>query len=956
MEAPAKQPLLVGRDEEQAALLAALSGPGGRTARTVLIEGEAGVGKTALLDAVLAARGTLGPVYRAGAEEMDGLRPYGLVTDAFGLSASGERRREDLAALLGRLPSGQADPDALLFRVTELLLDLVEEESERGPGLVVMEDVHWADPASLLVLYRLMRSLPGRGCSVVCTMRYLPRSDELERLVSSVDQRTTERLDLQPLTPERSDELVAALVGARPGPGLLAQARKAAGNPLYITELVSALDADGSIWTGPDGEADADADAQARAPSLAVTILRRLRSVTPDTVELLSLAAVLGDSFSVGALQAVSGRSALELWPRLQAGMRAGVLVAMGDRLRFRHQLVREAIYTDIPRPVRAALHQQAAQALGAAGAPSLQVAEHLILGAEFGDRQAVNWLRLAAEDAAPQAPGMAVELARHALSLVPATDPARAELEVVLALALVAAGRPAEGEVACRELLERGGVGDREGMLRFALARAVLAQGNLPAALEVVASAECSETLSAAERVRLTAWATQLPMFVGELRTAQVAAERAEQAALAIDDKPAIVQATVTQTHLAILAFRLNEASDLGRRAVELAEADGSREAIQALPHLVRAMALVDCDLPGEADNLVTRGRQAAQAFGSSAGLMFSHLVGAYGRFVTGRWDDASAELEAAFALAEETGTEGSRLAGLCMMALMKLWREGPEEAGAWVARAQDGRAVYEYRDAWLAWAAAACRQARGDSDGALEGLAAAWRRCRLAGLALEYRQIGPPLAGLATAAGEDDLAQEVAHELDRAAAKNPQVASVRAVARWTRGLVERDPAPVVDAVLAYRQGPRVVERAAAAADAAVLLARAGRGDEARPLAAESLRACGELGAVWQASRVRAELRRVGLRLGARELHRSATAGWEALTPTELKVVELVGERLSNPQIAERLLISRRTVESHVSHALAKLGVDGRGKLGDVVIRRQVRAVQDRREDPEQP
>ncbi|MGH9073618.1 MAG: helix-turn-helix transcriptional regulator [Acidimicrobiales bacterium] len=478
-----------------------------------------------------------------------------------------------------------------------------------------------------------------------------------------------------------------------------------------------------------------------------------------------------------------------------------------------------------------------------------------------------------------------------------------------------------------------------------------LLAQGNLPAARQAADEAVASGALSAVERARLLAWASQLPMYAGDFDASQQAAEDAQRAGEEAGDAPAVVQATVAQAHVASMTGRLTEAASLAARSVSVADADGSLDAMRPVPHLVAALVAVDRDDIAGAADLVARGRRAAEVAGDQSGLLFAHLVGSYGPFFSGAWDDAVAELEAAASLAAETETQGSRLAGLCELALIALWREGPDAAERWVNEALASPALYEYHAAWLGWALAACQLGRGQPEAALATLTQAWDACRGAGLSFEYRILGPPLAARA-ARSDRRLAGEVADELAVLAAANPAVASLQGAALRARGLADHDPDVLLDALAAYRRSPRVPEWAATAADAALALALAlagtGNHSQARPVALESLRLWAQMGATWQGTRTRAELRAAGLRLGARDPHRVATTGWEALTSTEVRVVELVGQRMSNPQIAARLFVSRRTVESHVSHALAKLGVAGRLGLADAVADR-ARVVEDR-------
>jgi DNA-binding CsgD family transcriptional regulator len=947
----------VGRAAERAVLGGVLAAAAGGEGGVVLVEGEAGIGKTCLLDAVLAGAPTFAATYRAGADEMGGLRPFGLVIDAFDLQpgdrgGGGPRPlRRELAGLLGGIRAG-SDAHALQFRLEELLLELIDTEIDGDPGLLVAEDVHWADPGSLLTLQRLARSLPGRSCAVVVTARPVPRPGELDQLLASLAPRLR-RIELGPLTPDDARDLVGQLVHARPGPGLLTQAGRAGGNPLYLTELVSALGAEGAITFTPDGYADAAPGT--RAPSLSVTILRRLLALPRSTVELLSLASILGDGFAVADLAAVAGRPVVELWAPLRLGLGAGVLVDAGDRLAWRHQLVRDAVYHDVPPALRRALHRDAARALGAAGAPAARVAEHVLLGGDAGDGQALEWLRRAIAEAADRAPAVAARLARQACQLGGVGSRLRAEMAVDEALALVDAGHNAKGERACRAVLAAGVPPAREGAVRMSLVRAVLSRGDLAGAMQEAATATASPSLAAPERARLMARVAQLRMWSGDLDGALVTADEAEAEARAAQDVPALVLVASTRTHAAAMRGDLLTADTVAAAAVELADADGTREAVETVPHLAHAMVLADLDRFGEAAALVRRGRAFGEAVGDSSSLMFAHLVGGQGPFLCGDLADCLAELEAAVRLADETGTVGSRLAGLCLQAMVHLWVDGPTAAEPFLAAASALPAEYEYHAVYVPWVGAASQEGRGDATAALRTLGAAWRACQDAGLVLEHRVLGPPLARLAARAGDGDLAREVAHELAVLAERVPGASGLRGAAGWAAGHAEGDPERLAAALGDYARTPRRPERAAVAGDLAEVLARAGRPDDARAAASEALGLWAEMGAPWSGVWLRARLRAAGLRLGPRTVRRGAVTGWEALTATELRVAALVAARLSNPEIAERLVISRRTVESHVSHVLAKLGLSRRAQILPLLAARPP-GLEQGAQDPEQP
>ncbi|MDP9181418.1 MAG: helix-turn-helix transcriptional regulator, partial [Actinomycetota bacterium] len=134
--------------------------------------------------------------------------------------------------------------------------------------------------------------------------------------------------------------------------------------------------------------------------------------------------------------------------------------------------------------------------------------------------------------------------------------------------------------------------------------------------------------------------------------------------------------------------------------------------------------------------------------------------------------------------------------------------------------------------------------------------------------------------------------------------------------------------------AVAAYRRSPRPLDLAAACEDAGVQLAREQRREEAVALLEEADRLYEELGAVRDVARVRAELRKNGVTRGTRGRQARATSGWESLTKTELKVLALVAQRLSNPEVAERMFVSRHTVESHLKHIYRKLDLSSRLEL----------------------
>jgi predicted ATPase len=448
---------LVGRSAELGQLRSAVRQVVDGIGQAVLVTGEAGIGKTRLVAEGLDGAGRLGvQVFRGAAEELERRRPFGAVADCLGIGGSPpDSRRAAIARLLAEDPGGidgdwLGDTPQAEFRVVEAVIALVEELSAHSPVMLAVEDLQWADPSTLLVLQRLGRRVGQLPVLLVCTARPVPRSQELEGCLQLLRASGAAELLLGPLDGAATTRLVEQLVGAPPGSGLLAQVAGAGGNPLFVTELVGALQRDGSIALGSDGTAELTR--VGIPPSLPLLILHRLSFLAPATLELLRVASVLGASFAVADLSAVVGRPTAVLLAALEEAIAAGILESRDQLLGFRHDLIWEALYQDLPAPLRRGLHRDAGRALAAAGAPPEQVAEQLVRGASPGDRQAVAWLQRAARAAAPRAPAVAVDLLQRALELVDRTDPLRDGLLAEQAVSLMWSGRLADAEAVCHQ------------------------------------------------------------------------------------------------------------------------------------------------------------------------------------------------------------------------------------------------------------------------------------------------------------------------------------------------------------------------------------------------------------------------------------------------------------------------------------------------------------------------
>lgn len=222
---------------------------------------------------------------------------------------------------------------------------------------------------------------------------------------------------------------------------------------------------------------------------------------------------------------------------------------------------------------------------------------------------------------------------------------------------------------------------------------------------------------------------------------------------------------------------------------------------------------------------------------------------------------------------------------------------------------------------------------QADGQVVQAVEVLTAAWEIAEAA-LAMAKPAIGPQLARLAVETGDLATARRVCSGLGALAATNPTVARLNAAALWAAGTTEADARILVQAARAQQQSVRPLDLAMVREDAAAALARDGQLGRARELLTQALAGYEGLLARQRSASARARLRALGVQAGSTGKRGRPASGWDALTGAEFRVVQLVSERLSNQEIAEQLFVSRRTVETHVSHAMVKLGFAARREM----------------------
>jgi DNA-binding CsgD family transcriptional regulator len=774
---------------------------------------------------------------------------------------------------------------------------------------------------------------------IIGCLRPVPRAADLDGAVRALQTAGARYLTLSPLGTVAVGELVSEMVSAEPGPGLLAEISGAAGNPLFVIELLAALRQEDAIQV-MGGRAEA---AEATLPpTLRLTILRRLSFLPEDTLQALQAASILGSAFSLTDLALISGRPAIGLTAALTEAIRARVIEDDGVQLRFRHDLIRDSIYQDLPASMRRGLHREAAVRLAQSGAPPLRVAEHFARGAAEGDGEAIEWLARAARDAAPGSPAAAASLLDRAISLMRPDDPERDRLLAERAGQLMLAGRIADAVAACRQLLDRRHDPAVEGAARMRLGHALLAQGHHGGGLAEMERAAESPLLTEAEHASARAWAGFARLSLGDLDGAASAARQASSASLAAGDPFPASIAMGTLAMVAQIRGQFADALRISDDALRLADESLTRQGRQYPVHMARGYILVHLDRLEEARSTLQAGRRICEERGVRWPLpRFAALLG-FERFTAGQWDDALADLESSLELGGELGETFSVILARIVMALISFHRDDLNQAAAVEAAYRElaGRDS-PYRANWAAWPHALLQEASGQPAQALKTMTAPWEESSRLGISVEHPVVGADLVRLAMAEGDISLARQVAAVVGDVASRN-DLAWLRGAALRCQGLAENDAHTLAAAADAYAGASRPLEQALASEDAAAAFVRQGDPGRARPLLEQAIAVYERLDAARDLARANAVLRLAGGRRGVRGPRRRPQFGWQSLTPTERAVAALVADGLSNPQIGERLFISRRTVQTHLVHIFAKLGISSRAQLAAQVARRR--------------
>jgi DNA-binding CsgD family transcriptional regulator/tetratricopeptide (TPR) repeat protein len=918
----------MGRDRELAVLRGAVALLSGGRGGIVWLEGEPGIGKSTLIAHALAeARARGCQAHQATGDELGQRLPLRALIDALGQDAAA-----DVVALLHR-DAGQSHldgPDAVPAAVERFLED-IDRRCATAPVALAFDDLQWADEASLLTWHRLGSAVEQMPLLLVSACRPVPVRPAVASLRRAVTARGATVMTLGPLDPGDIASLVGQEIGARPGPRLAETLANAGGNPLYARELLDALRRADRIRVD-GGVAELSGRHEPPLPALTTAIRHRLTFLSPDAIPVLRIAALLGVDFSVFDLATVTGRSTSSLLPVLDEATAAGVLAEAGDRLTFRHDLIREALYQATPASARSALHRQVARALADAGLPIEQIAAHLVAAPDALDGWAVDWLAANANALAFRAPELATALLPVAERRGEHGDPKHLAMLRGLAQALFRMRRLEEAEAVARHA--RAATGDPAcfGEMSWILASILYTGGRYAESLGAVDEALALDGVPKLWQARLRVSRSRALPLVGWRDDGRAEAERALALGEEIGDRVSIGYALqmlyMTADHEAGLALvdRALEVSGDLPETIDLRIALLTNRAYN-----LEALGRVE---PAEA--AMRQALVLAERSGSWR-LAMVRVFSAGQQIDTGQWDDARAELESV------TGELGLlerlvRCGGLAFLAAHRHDRAGCEEQLRIAASFPTLTGYLRGNATLLMMARAVDAEQRGGPVGAAAVLADTVDVDDVGDLYERYLWL-PDLVRLALAAGDPGLARAAVEAAEADAGTEPLPRWVLA-ARRARAVFDRDAAALLAVASEYRTARAPLTLGQTYEEAAVLLAAEGDQAGARTALSDAVREYLALGAGWDVRRADARLRGFGVRRGPRTVRRRPAAGWESLTPTELRVATLVAEGRSNPDIAAEMLLSRRTVQTHVSNILAKLSFGSRIEIAREVER----------------
>ncbi len=915
---------LLEREAELERLAALLDDAVAGRGAAVAVVGPAGIGKTTLVAAAreaAAARGLRVLFARGGELERD--FAYGVVRQLFErpLRELPEGERDVVlagaAAVAAPAVGLPGEPAESALAVAHGLYWVCANLAERGPLVVVVDDAHWADEASLHFLAYLSRRLEDLPVVLLSAARPLTEAPLLGQVIA-------DPAVVQLLPAPLSVEAVAALLGEGAAPQFVAACHAAtAGNPFLCATLLAALTAAGIAPVA----AEAERVAELASGAVSGEVVRRMGQLPTSAVAVVRAVAVLGADAELRHAAALAGLDAAAAAAAANALADHGLL-AGGVRLEFVHPLLRQAVSEQIPAVERALAHRRAAELLREDGVGAERIAVHLLAAPPAADTWVVETLRAAAR-AAQGDPAAVMRLLRRALEEPPPPE-LRAAVLHELGVVELHVGESVAAEQHLRAAL--AGAGEDVG-LRAAIGR------DLGLALRILRRYEegiaiVDETI-AALREHDPDRALGLSSELYQTAMMTPGAYRAVSGRFVLGERAVRGDTAGERAYVAALATEAcihNMSAERVREWGQIAIAGGLID--EDDPHSGLwaniAFPLLFAEGFALAARLISAAMERARGQGSPIALARAHVASSMLHLRTGAVREAEADARTALEIGGETRLHVLPIGiGVLVEALAE---RGEHDAADVVLRQTDsaGDLPEQFLVTWALQGRGVLHLAQGRLDEAIADLEAVGRRGRDG-----WRPWNPamfpyrsPLARALLRAGDADRARAVAEE-ELALARKWGAPRALGVALCTHGVTNASVEDLRESVEVLAGAGAPLEHARAVLELGSAIACSGRRVEAR----DPLRAAMELahrcGATVLAATAREELVAAGAR--PRRIMRT---GVDALTPSELRVARMAADGMTNREIAQALFVTLRTVEVHLTHCYQKLDIASRDAL----------------------
>ncbi|MFZ2530606.1 MAG: LuxR C-terminal-related transcriptional regulator [Rhodococcus sp. (in: high G+C Gram-positive bacteria)] len=889
-------------DDIAAALAAAADGAG---PRTLVVTAGPGVGKTHTLRHLV---GGVDLTTRwATADELSWRQPYAVASTLLGIE------------LPVPAPAGS---DGLLDAAVDTLC-------AREPHLLVIDDGHNADAGSLEFLGRLAAAARDLPVVVLIARRHLPARELLTRLIARPAVR--EWL-LPPMDADDLETLARQVLGGWPDPRLSDLLAQSAGNPMHARTMLEDLRGHGGVVV--DGEravltATATA-ATAQSTSLHAAIRQQLALLDDGSRALVHKLAVWGGPATLSDLAALENAAPSALVSAAQTTIDAGVVAsAHTGALTFTHDVYSDVAYDSMDPALRVVLHTAIARRHDGAG--NRQLVAHHLMAAGSGGPTAVTAVARAQEELS-HVPAVAVDLldsaARHTVS----TDSPVRTLELDLATALARSGQLARSaEVATQGIPKATDIATVARLHRILLFT-LIAQGRSDRVLELI-----SETMQLPVDSATRAALLDVQRYVGLLR----GSTPVSRLPFGFDGRGSVSE-LVTEALRRFLTGDGTGGLELALEASRREGATGPDPELSTSADIWPPFIEQYVHGPAAAEALLDRATALRTDRGAAWMTAYQDFTRGGIAMARGRLDDAAATLDAGLerAAAADMGwtslAEGSR-------AMIDVFHSDFSSAATRLDRIADAGIPDQFGLPVPGQARMLLLEAQRKLRPAAATASECWSNTASLGLHGWLPSLAVDCARIAHRSGDTALADAITDALDDIPAPVPD-ARLGPIG-LARALCAGEPvtiaAAAVNSALDARDRGDVIVEAEGWEEAACAAAAIGDKPAAREYARSALLLTQNISATALSARITSRLRAHGLRLDARAVKDRPRTGWDSLTRTEVTITELIAAGLNGAEIAQKLYISQRTVQTHVSHVLAKLGLRTRVELAAAAVAR---------------